>query len=154
MNGNAISDPWQARRLDRRDSSHLLPATGHVSGFSLIEVMIALAIFFLAVFTILDVVSSGLKNARLLQRKRVDAGMVAAQLVLTNKLTEEIESGDFGDLYRDYTWTRDTYEAATNGLFQVDMIVQRGNGPVESKMSILLFRPESATGSLSGGMRR
>ena len=144
----------QTARLRERGATGQSQGDGHASAFSLIEVMIALAIFFLAVFTILDVVSSGLKNARLLQRKRVDAGMVAAQLVLTNKLTEEIESGDFGDLYRDYTWTRDTYEAATNGLFQVDMIVQRGNGPVESKMSILLFRPESAAGSLSGGMRR
>jgi len=125
--------------------------------FSLVEVMIALAIFFMAIFTILGLMSTLLRNARVLQNKKgVDAGLVAAQLCLTNKLTEEVESGDFGDMYPDYTWTRDTYEVATNGLFQVDMIVQRGSGsgPVESKMSILLFRPASAPGSLSGGMRR
>lgn len=119
--------------------------------------MVALAIFFMAVFTILGLMSTLLRNARILQTKKgVDAGLVAAPLVLTNKLREEIESGDFGDMYPDYNWTRDTYEAATNGLYQVDMIVQRGSGsgPVESKMSILLFRPESTPGSLSGGMRR
>lgn len=132
------------------------PATRGARAFSLVEVMIALAIFFMAVFSILSLVSTLLRNARILQTKKgVDAGMVAAQLCITNKLTEEVESGDFGDMYRDYTWTRDTYEVATNGLFQVDMIVERNSGrQVESKMSILLFRPESAPGSLSGGMRR
>ena len=125
--------------------------------FSLDEVMIALAIFFMAVCAILGLMSSVLRNARLLQSKKgVDAGMVAAQyLCLTNKLVEEVQSGDFGDLYPDYTWTMDTYEAATNGLFQVDILVQRGaSGAVESKMSVLRFAPDSAVGSLSGGTRR
>ena len=111
----------------------------------------------MAVFAILGLMSSVLRNARLLQSKKgVDAGMVAAQyLCLTNKLVEEVQSGDFGDMYRDYSWTMDTYEAATNGLFQVDIIVQRGSsGAVESKMSVLRFAPDSSPGSLSGGMRR
>lgn len=129
----------------------------NTAAFTLMEVMIALVIFFMAVFAILGLLSTVLRNARLLQNKKsVDAGMVAAQqLCLTNKLTEEVQSGDFGDMYPDYTWTMDTYEAATNGLFQVDIIVQRGSsGAVESKMSVLRFAPDSARGSLSGGMRR
>jgi type II secretory pathway pseudopilin PulG len=124
--------------------------------YTLIEVMIALLIFFMAVFTILGLISNSLRNARILQRKQVDSGMVAAQISLTNRLTEEFVSGDFEDMYPDYEWSTDTYEAATNGLFQVDMIVQRrsGNQPVESKMSILLYRPESPAGSLSRGIPR
>jgi type II secretory pathway pseudopilin PulG len=126
------------------------------SAFTLVEVMIALFIFFMAVFTILGVISNALRNARLLQRKSVDAGMVAAQISLTNRLVEKFETGDFEDMYPDHEWTRDTYEVGTNGLFQVDMVVQRrsGNEPVESKMSILLFRPESPPGSLSHGVLR
>ncbi len=122
--------------------------------FTLIEVMIALGIFFVAMFAILGLVSGSLRNARALQRKTVDAGMVAAELSITNKLTEGLESSDFrefGDMYRDFDWTRDIYEVGTNGLFQVDMIVQRRSGPVESKLSILLYRPESPKGSLSRG---
>lgn len=133
------------------------PVRHRSAAFSLIEVMVALAIFFMAVFAILGLMSTVLKNARGLQNKKsVDAGLVAAELSITNKLTEGLESGDFGDLYPDHHWTRDSYEVATNGLFQVDIIVQRGSGsgPVESKMSILLFRPESAGGSLSGGLMR
>ena len=134
------SRPWTF------DSRRRTPA------FTLVEVMIALGIFFMAMFAILGLVSSSLRNARALQRKTVDAGMVAAELSLTNKLTEGLEAGDFGDMYRDFDWQRDVYEAGTNGLFQVDMIVQRrSGGAVESKLSILLFRPESPQGSLSRG---
>jgi len=123
--------------------------------FTLVEVMIALGIFFMAMFAILGLVANSLRNARALQRKTVDCGMVAAQLSLTNKLTEGLETGDFGDLYPDFEWTRDIYEVGTNGLFQTDMIVQRrAGGVVESKLSILLFRPDSPPGSLSGGLIR
>jgi type II secretory pathway pseudopilin PulG len=157
MNSSVTSDQGQVTRCVSRHSGHPSRVTRCRSAFSLVEVMIALAIFFMCVFTILGLISTVLRNARLLQNKKgVDAGLVAAQLCLTNKLTEEVESGDFGDMYPDYDWTRDTYEVGTNGLFQVDIIVQRHSGsrPVESKMSILLFRPESSPGSLSGGMRR
>ena len=127
-----------------------------VHAFTLVEVMVALLIFFMAVFTILGLLSNSLRNARVIQRKTVDAGMVAAQLSLTNKIVEQLEEGDFGDAYPDHYWTSDTYEVGTNGLFQVDIIVQRrgGNKPVESKTSILLFRPESQQGSLSRGFAR
>src|ERR1041384_4885106 len=63
------------------------------AAFTLIEVMIAMFIFFVAVFTILGVVSNALRNARALQRKTVDAGMVAAQVSLTNALHEQLEEG-------------------------------------------------------------
>ena len=116
--------------------------------FTLIEVMVALLIFFMAVFAILGLLSNSLRNARALQRKNVDAGMVASQISMTNRITEQLEEGDFGDAYPDHSWTSDSYEAGTNGLFQVDILVQRrgGNNPIESKMSILLFRPESPPG--------
>lgn len=122
------------------------------TAFTLVEVMIALGIFFMAMFAILGLVATSLRSARALQRQPVDAGMVAAEISLTNKLTEGLETGDFGDVHRGYEWSRDIYEVGTNGLFQVDMIVQRrSDGAVESKLSILLFRPESPQGSLSRG---
>ena len=56
--------------------------------FSLLEVMIAIGIFFVAVFAILGLVSSSLANARRLQRPIIDAGELAGELSLTNKLVE------------------------------------------------------------------
>ena len=117
--------------------------------------MIAIAIFFMVSFSILALVSSGLRTAHALQVTRPNAGLLAAELSLTNKLVEESVSGDFGDMYPGYTWQRDNYlwpVMPTNGLFQVDFTVSRrvGYKPVETRMSILLFRPDSQIG---GGLR-
>jgi len=129
--------------------------------FSLLEVMIAIGIFFMAVFAILGLVSSALANARHLKRPMVDAGVLASELSLTNQLIEGLASGDLseflGKAYQGYTWTYAVSEVQSNKLFQVDFIVQDNNSyskPVVSKMSILLFRPQSPPGSLDGGMGR
>jgi len=115
------------------------------AAFSLLEVMIACGIFFMAVFAILAMVSAVLRNARSLRRVELDAGMVAAQVTKTNRLTEGVESGDFGNLYPDYSWETEAYEAQTNGLWQVDIVVRRRGlqQPVDS-MSILVYSPDSS----------
>jgi Tfp pilus assembly protein PilV len=127
--------------------------TNSRSGFTLLEVIIACAIFFIAGFAILELVTRSVSAARSLQQREPDAGMIAATLSLTNQLIEGSESGDFqdlcGDLYSDYSWGRDVYEVGSNGLFQVDFFVindkRAGAEPV--KMSILLYRPQSPPGS-------
>ena len=114
-------------------------------GFTLLEVVIAIAIFFMVVFAVLGVMTQGLGAAKALQTRHADAGMLAAELSLTNKLEEGMDSGDFGDIYPGYTWTRDIHEVGSNGLFQVDfMVVQRiGKREVPATMQILMFRPNS-----------
>jgi hypothetical protein len=124
--------------------------------FTLLEVMFAVAAFFVASFAILALISTSLGSAHELQQPMVDAGELAGQLSQTNSLVEGEESGDLSELlgkeYQDYTWTRDIREVQSNKLFQVDFVVQHdsGNKPVVSKMSILLFRPASPAGSLDG----
>ncbi len=121
--------------------------------FTLLEVMIALGIFFMATFTILALVSSTLRNARGLQKGEVDAGMVAAQFFKTNQVTEGTDSGDFGKLYPDYSWETDTYEADTNGLYQVDIVVRRrGLSKPYDTLSVWVYSP--STKSLPFGGRR
>jgi Tfp pilus assembly protein PilV len=117
----------------------------------LLEVMIACGIFFMCVFAILALVSNTLRGARSLRQQDVDAGMVAAQLFKTNRLTEGVDSGDFGELYRDYSWETRTFEAATNGLWEVDIAVTKRSvsQPVDT-MSVWIFSPESSMGM---GMR-
>ena len=127
--------------------------------FTLLEVIIACAIFFMAAFAILELVTTGLAQARSLEQREPDAGMLAATLSLTNQLVEAASSGDFEDiapgLYKEYRWARDINEVSSNSLFQVDFIVYRDakkKGPSETKMSILLFRPGSKPGSASGAL--
>jgi hypothetical protein len=131
--------------LSFQGASGLCPATERA--FTLIEVMIAIAIFFMVSFAILAVVSSGLRTAQALRVTRPNAGMLAAELSITNKLEEVVETGDFGNIYREYTWRRESYEVGTNGLWQVDFtIYKRGNrSQPDSQMSILLFSPQSQT---------
>lgn len=115
--------------------------------FSLIEVMIAAGIFFLATFAILAMVSSTLRNTRVLRRIDVDAGMVAAQLFKTNRITEGSDSGNFGEFYQDYSWSTESFEAMTNGLWQVDIVVtRRGASQPVSAYSVWVFSPDSSSG--------
>ena len=125
-------------------------------GFSLLEVMIAIAIFFLAVFAILSLVSQSLGNARRLQRPQVDASPVLAIYASTNILVEGTYNGSLsemlGEPYRNYFWTAEVTEVATNKLFKVECAVQeRGNREIISDLSTVLFRPLSPAGSLEGG---
>lgn len=114
-------------------------------GFSLLEVLIAAGIFFMVLFAILALVSQGLRMARGLRQSGATPAMTAAELSNTNRLEEGSESGDFGDIYPDYSWSRDCYEISSNGLWRADITVSRqlGRDMVDSHMSILLFRPES-----------
>lgn len=122
------------------------------TAFTLIEVMIACGIFFMAVFAILGLVSSTLKNARGLRRVDVDAGMVAAQMLRTNRFEEGTMSGDFGDFLQDYSWAAKVYEIETNGLWQADIVVnRRGNGTPVDQLSIWIYSPESSAGPVRGG---
>lgn len=118
--------------------------------FTLMEVMIAAGIFFMSIFTILALVSNSLRNARALRKIDVDAGMVAAQLYKTNKLTEGIDSGDFGDLYPDFSWQTDSEQIESNGLWQVDIVVRRHGlqNPVDV-MSVWVYSPDSKSSVFS-----
>jgi hypothetical protein len=126
-------------------------------GFTLIEVMFAVVAFCTATFAILALVSQSLDIARRLQKPMVDAGLVASELSLTNQLVEGTASGDLGELlgehYKGYTYDYAIDEAQTNKLFQVVIALQSNEGgkPVVSKMTILLYRPDSPAGSLDGG---
>jgi hypothetical protein len=142
------------------------------TAFTLLEVIIACTIFFMVAFAVLELVAGGLAAARSLQQREPDAGMLAAIYAQTNILTEDPASGDFEDFYPDlypgYTWTRETVEVGSNGLFQADFVINHGSGgvsiqqhrsygvqyatfnrrgPAETRMSILLFRPGSPAGS-------
>jgi hypothetical protein len=128
-------------------SSRQLPTTA----FTLMEVMIACSLFFLATFAILGLVSQCLRNARALQRIEVNAGMVASQLYKTNQLTEGRDSGDFGKLYRDYSWETETEQIGTNGLWQVDIIVKRrGLAQASDSMTVWMFSPNSKSTTFGG----
>lgn len=127
---------------------------GRGAGFTLLEVLIAIGIFFIVAFAVLELVVVGLGAARSLQVRHADVGMLAAELSATNSILEEgVESGDFGDLYPNARWEREVLEVGSNGLFRVTFVVHEtvGAKDITSSRSILLYRPGSPRGRMHGG---
>ena len=127
--------------------------------FSLLEVMIAIGIFFLAVFAILSLVSQSLANARRLQRPLVDASSEMAKWAATNILIEGVYQGSLGDsdhlgkAYSDYSYTTEIIETGSNHLYTVRSVIQlnTGNREIISDLTELRYAPKSPPGSLDGG---
>lgn len=123
------------------------------SGFTLLEVMIAMSIFFISIFAILELTNRSLNMARALQYTHADPAILAAEITLEPELEEGSESGDFGDMYPNATWERlitpVEIDGEPIGLFQVDFLVTElvGRKRVQSGLSILLYRPASGTGT-------
>ena len=138
----------------------LHPANDARSAFSLLEVMIAIAIFFVASFAILGLVSASLDNVRRLQRPSVDASPVLARYAATNSLVEGTYSGSLGDPellgkdYRDYNYVVGIEEVRTNHLYSVHCVITPANGKrqIISDMITVLYKPQSPPGSLDGGI--
>lgn len=112
--------------------------------FTLLEVMIATALFFMAIFAILELTTRSLRAARGLQDSLVDVGSLAAAYAQTNLIEEGVISGDFGGEHPGFQWTQYTEMITTNGLYLIDFQVYRPDGKEDSVLSILLFRPEEA----------
>jgi hypothetical protein len=136
------------------------PPRRRPGGFTLLEVALAMAIFFAAVFVILELVSGSLRIARQLQQPRVDITAVAAQIALTNRLTEgEQDAAELrealGPLAVEAGFdARGHVEfVRSNGLYGVRVEVfppQAGAAPA-AELDFLLFRPDTATGTGLGG---
>ncbi len=117
------------------------------SAFTLLEVMVAVGLFFMATFAILSLVSSTLKGARSLEAFDLDASSVVAELSLTNRLEEGEIPADiiqhFTELHPRSTCGGTIEEVRTNGLFKVTVLVG-GVTPdgrkIQSSSEVLLFR--------------
>ena len=140
-----------------------------IRAFSLAEVLIAVAIFVVAIFAILQLVGQGLDLVRVMQQQRPDMGALAAKTLvelpepdgtLATGLTEPMDE-DFGGngggeftLYPDARWQRDIMSLdATNGLYQATVTVEEqvgGGENTEYQLRFLMFRPDLAELEMGG----
>jgi hypothetical protein len=134
-----------------------------IRAFTLAEVLIAVAIFVVAIFAILQLVGQGLDLVRVMQQQRPDMGALAAKTLvelpepdgtLATGLTEPMDE-DFGGngggeftLYPDARWQRDIMSLdATNGLYQATITIEEqvgGSENTEYQLRFLMFRPDLA----------
>ena len=131
----------------------------HHCSFSLLEVIIAVAIFFTAIFAIMQLVSSNLSLVRSLQAKRPDLGTLAGKCLMDTNWVGGVETpydpdfgfndgGGIGSLYPEAGWERDlmlvaTNVSLTNGLYRVDIKLAETLAQQEAitRMSLLMYRP-------------
>ena len=126
------------------------------SAFSLLEVIIACAIFFMVAFALLDLVTRSLVAAKSLSKREPDPGIILAALSLTNAFEEGALSGDYEDIapgmYPGYRWDALIEEIGSNGLFRVVVVTsseKRGVGftTIETRF----WRPNSKPGTATKG---
>jgi Tfp pilus assembly protein PilV len=124
--------------------------------FSLLEVMIAIGIFFLGSFAILSLISQSLSNAQRLKHPLVDASAILSQISLTNQFVENEYDGNLDDIlgktYAGYTYRGEITEVQSNRLYSADFYIfaPRNRAPI-ARTTSLFFRPQSPPGSLDGG---
>lgn len=136
---------------------------------TLVEVMFAVVIFVIAIFSILVLVNQTLNTVKAIQRQTPDLGALAGRTLLELPAPEgELEIGltdpidpDFGKnigadrpIYPNAWWKRDLIPLdETNGLYQASVIVEdeiirkNTNSPsifIEYELRFLMFRPDLA----------
>ena len=141
----------------------------NIRAFTLAEVLIAVGIFVVAIFAILQLVGQGLELVRVMQQQRPDMGALAAKTLvelpepdgtLATGLTEPLDE-DFGGngggqftLYPDARWQRDIMSLdATNGLYQATITIEEqvgGGENTEYQLRFLMFRPDLAELEMGG----
>ena len=140
-----------------------------IMAFTLAEVLIAVFIFVVAIFAILQLVGQGLQLVRVMQQQRPDLGALAAKPLvelpepdgaLATGLSEPMDE-DFGGngggrftLYPNARWQRDIMSLdATNGLYQAIVTVEEqvgGGDLAEYQIRFLMFRPDVAEDEMGG----
>ena len=126
-----------------------------LGAFTILEVIVACAIFFMVAFAILGVVAQGLSAVRVLQKRDPDPGIILHALSLTNQFEEGTLSGDYEDIapgmYPGHRWEANVTEIGTNGLFQVDVFTHNTKKPGQNPVLISgqFWRPASKPGSAS-----
>ena len=130
-------------------SQRRVRARGAGLAFTLIEVMVATTIFFMAMFALLGVLSAGVHAAAMLRRTGPTAGMVAGYFVISNSIDEGSLTGDFEDIagYEGYKWVSGAVEI-TNGLYKMDFTVVDPHGVQCSELrDVYFYKPGSGSGS-------
>lgn len=139
--------------------------TARAASFTLLEVVIAVAVFFTAVFAILELVSLNIATANWLQHKRPDLGVLAGQTMRSTNITEDMReqpedetfeyNGGPGrsSLFARSGWERQvslvaTNLSGTNGLYRADfwLTEELARREIKSTMSILMYRPDGLQG--------
>jgi len=144
-------------RAGCRERAAAPAAGGRRAAFTLLEVIVACAIFFMVAFAILELVTRSLKSVKALQQREPDPGIILAALSLTNAFEEGSMSGDYEDIapgmYPGHRWEAFLSEVGSNGLYQVNVMTynERKHSANPTVIVAQFWRPQSKPGSATKG---
>tara|TARA_Y100000588_G_scaffold265731_1_gene280494 strand:- start:2169 stop:2564 length:396 start_codon:yes stop_codon:yes gene_type:complete len=122
-------------------------------GFTLIEMVVAVAVFAVAVFAILNLVVMNLsvvKEISMLNREPNISDlamrtMVDAQMGMLEEGVEDVLDEEFEAMFPDWRWTRDVMLMGTNGLYRVRIYLENSDDEDKMKtLNLLVFQPTDA----------
>jgi hypothetical protein len=113
--------------------------------------MIATTLFFMSMFAILGVLSSGIHAATILRATGPTAGMVAGYFAVSNKIEEGSQTGDFNDIagYQNYRWVSEAV-LITNDLYNMNFVVFNPSGQQSSFLRDVKFYKPGSSGPQAG----
>ena len=161
---NLVHHSWQkagdstGKRFAER-SGFVLGHQKLPAAFTLLEVIVACAVFFMVAFAVLELVTRSLAAAKALQQRDPDPGIILAAFSLSNAFEEVSMDGNFEDIapgmYPGARWLADIREIGSNGLFEIHVVTynerKKSQNPVE--ITGQFFRPLSKPGSASKGQQ-
>ncbi len=117
------------------------------AGFTLLEVVIALAIFAAGIFAVLDLFSGSLRlseGARDVSAAQVYASQRMEEALLAPKSAPGVQGGEFGEKYR---WeTRTTFEPQEEDSpyqeVRIEVVIRWNDGPQERSVDLTARRWE------------
>lgn len=115
------------------------------TGFTLIEMLIALAIFSLAALALLRVEGNTLVNTARLSDQAM--AQIVARNIAVETLTDPLapafgtQSGKVGNGGRSWQWSRTTARSPESRIQQIEISVRSDRGPEAAKM--IIFRRET-----------
>jgi prepilin-type N-terminal cleavage/methylation domain-containing protein len=119
-------------------------ATNHNAGFSLVEVMIAVVILSVALVGLTQGITTALASSKESELQTTAALFAAGQIELLRagqNLIDGTESGDCGAVLPLYRWKQTVSATDTDGLHDVDVIVENSQTGAEIfELKTLLFQ--------------
>jgi general secretion pathway protein I len=114
-----------------------------VNGFTLMEVMIAMAILAIALVTIFQSQSQSISmtgNSRFLTTASLLAQGKMAEIEMMNMGNVKTDSGDFGDGFPDYTWRVEVKDTEFEMVKKIELTVVNNRLALNNKYLLELYR--------------
>ncbi len=109
------------------------------AGFTLLEVLVAVAILGLVVLGVTGLVVQGVRGLRIADERHAAmelAEQKLTELTLTSDLSPGAEEGDYGENWPDHRWQAEVAETDVPDLYRVTVTVLWDSGGVERSLEL------------------